>query len=118
MGATSAMSARGPSTRVRRPLAQDLRLGPGACPERGPGGPESKDATSATGGDLMMRGLRYLPIVFSVAIARAAAQPAAQPQSGPDDVRAHYTKYEYMVPMRDGVRLFTSIYAPKDTSQK
>jgi putative CocE/NonD family hydrolase len=31
--------------------------------------------------------------------------------------RANYTKYEYLVPMRDGVRLFTSIYAPKDTSQ-
>ncbi len=33
-------------------------------------------------------------------------------------VRAHYTKSEYMAPMRDGTRLFVSIYAPKDTSQK
>src|SRR6266480_6020230 len=66
----------------------------------------------------MMRGLRYLPILVCLAVARAAAQPVAQPQSGPDEVRAHYTKYEYRVPMRDGVRLFTSIYAPKDTSQK
>ena len=32
--------------------------------------------------------------------------------------RANYTKYEYLIPMRDGVRLFTSVYAPKDTSQK
>jgi putative CocE/NonD family hydrolase len=31
-------------------------------------------------------------------------------------VREHYTKYEYRVPMRDGVRLFTSVYAPKDDS--
>ena len=31
---------------------------------------------------------------------------------------ANYTKYEYMIPMRDGVRLFTAVYAPKDTSQK
>src|SRR5579883_2018895 len=30
------------------------------------------------------------------------------------DVRANYTKFEYMVPMRDGVRLFTSVYIPKD----
>ena len=30
-------------------------------------------------------------------------------------VKAHYTKYEYRIPMRDGVRLFTSVYVPKDT---
>ncbi|HXG67153.1 MAG TPA: CocE/NonD family hydrolase [Blastocatellia bacterium] len=34
------------------------------------------------------------------------------------DVKAHYTKYEYQIPMRDGVKLFTSVYVPKDTSQK
>src|SRR5438094_3954488 len=32
------------------------------------------------------------------------------------DVREHYTKYEYRIPMRDGVRLFTSVLVPKDTS--
>jgi putative CocE/NonD family hydrolase len=31
-----------------------------------------------------------------------------------DDVRERFTKYEYRVPMRDGVRLFTSVYVPKD----
>ena len=31
--------------------------------------------------------------------------------------RAHYTKYDYRIPMRDGVKLFTSVYAPKDRSQ-
>lgn len=31
-----------------------------------------------------------------------------------DYVRAHYTKYEYRIPMRDGVHLFTSVYVPKD----
>ncbi len=36
----------------------------------------------------------------------------------PDDVRASYTKVEVQIPMRDGVRLFTSIYTPKDLSQK
>ena len=30
-----------------------------------------------------------------------------------DWVRQHYDKTEAMVPMRDGVRLFTSIYVPK-----
>jgi len=32
------------------------------------------------------------------------------------DVRDHYTKFEYRIQMRDGVHLFTSVYAPKDTS--
>jgi putative CocE/NonD family hydrolase len=33
------------------------------------------------------------------------------------DVKAHYTKLEQMITMRDGVRLFTSIYLPKDQSR-
>jgi uncharacterized protein len=32
------------------------------------------------------------------------------------DAREHYTKYEYRIPMRDGVKLFTSVLVPKDTS--
>ena len=41
-------------------------------------------------------------------------------QEAPVDVnrvRERYTKYEYRVPMRDGVRLFTAVYVPKDRSQ-
>lgn len=34
-----------------------------------------------------------------------------------DYIKAHYTKYEYQIPMRDGVKLFTAVYAPKDDSQ-
>ena len=30
-------------------------------------------------------------------------------------IAQHYNKREYQIPMRDGVRLFTSIYTPKDT---
>ncbi len=37
-------------------------------------------------------------------------------QDAPFDVRDHYLKSEYMVPMRDGVRLFTIVYTPKDAS--
>jgi putative CocE/NonD family hydrolase len=29
----------------------------------------------------------------------------------------HYTKYERQIPMRDGIRLFTRVYVPKDDSQ-
>ena len=37
---------------------------------------------------------------------------------GIEYVKAHYTKYEYRIPMRDGVRLFTAVYVPKDTAQR
>jgi hypothetical protein len=36
---------------------------------------------------------------------------------GADAVRAAYTKHEVYVPMRDGVRLYTAVYTPKDRSQ-
>jgi len=44
-------------------------------------------------------------------------------QAKPADVneawlREHYTKYEYRVPMRDGVRLHTAVYSPKDDAQR
>ena len=49
----------------------------------------------------------------------ATAQPSAEDQRKLDlaYVRAHYTKFDYRIPMRDGVKLFTSVYAPKDDSQ-
>jgi putative CocE/NonD family hydrolase len=34
------------------------------------------------------------------------------------NVKDHYTKHEHQIAMRDGVKLFTSVYVPKDTSQK
>lgn len=33
-------------------------------------------------------------------------------------IRLHYAKQEHMIPMRDGVKLFTSIYLPRDTTRK
>lgn len=33
-------------------------------------------------------------------------------------VRQNYIKKEYQVEMRDGVKLFTAVYAPKNTSEK
>jgi len=42
---------------------------------------------------------------------------SAQRTSNPD-IKANYTKIERMIPMRDGVKLFTAIYIPKDSSQK
>ena len=46
-----------------------------------------------------------------------ALAPLAFPQ-GAEYVKAHYTKYEHLIPMRDGKRLFTSVYIPKDQSVK
>ena len=37
---------------------------------------------------------------------------------GLEFIKSHYTKYEFQIPMRDGKRLFTSVYLPKDASQK
>ena len=39
------------------------------------------------------------------------------PWAGGEYIKAHYTKYEYRIPMRDGKRLFTAVYVPKDDSQ-
>jgi hypothetical protein len=33
-------------------------------------------------------------------------------------IRDNYIKTEKLIPMRDGVKLFTSVYIPKDTSYK
>ncbi len=45
---------------------------------------------------------------------RAQDRPAPKPPKF--DVKAHYTKYEYPIPMRDGKKLFTAVYVPKDAS--
>src|SRR5437868_3280370 len=52
----------------------------------------------------------------SVILATLLISPPV-PAQGIDYVRTHYTKYEYRIPMRDGVRLFTAVYVPKDSSQ-
>jgi uncharacterized protein len=35
---------------------------------------------------------------------------------GLEYVKAHYSKYEHQIPMRDGKKLFTAVYVPKDAS--
>lgn len=53
-------------------------------------------------------------LVALTLVAAAASFAAAQ---GPDYLREHYTKHEYQIPMRDGVKLFTAVYSPKDASK-
>ncbi len=52
-----------------------------------------------------------------LALLATAVSPAAVAAQGVDYVTAHYTKHEYRIPMRDGVRLFTAVYIPKDNSR-
>jgi uncharacterized protein len=55
-----------------------------------------------------------LSITFALGTAFTVAQDGAP--RGADAVRARYTKYEYRIPMRDGVKLFTAVYVPKDAA--
>lgn len=88
----------------------------------------------ASGGALLALGIALLggnpgaqaPAPQAAPPAAATPQTAAPPQAAPaqqaaagvDAVRAAYTKYEYRVPTRDGARLFTAVYVPKDRSRK
>lgn len=36
---------------------------------------------------------------------------------GLEYVKANYTKHEFKIPMRDGIKLFTAVYMPKDVSK-
>ena len=42
---------------------------------------------------------------------------AAEEKAGAAWLAENYVKFEFRIPMRDGVRLFTRVYAPKDDSQ-
>jgi uncharacterized protein len=58
---------------------------------------------------------RWIAVVL-VLVAATLRSGVANAQ-GLEYVKSHYTKYEYRIPMRDGKRLFTSVYVPKDDSQ-
>ncbi|MBM3728112.1 MAG: CocE/NonD family hydrolase [Acidobacteria bacterium] len=46
-----------------------------------------------------------------------ALAPVGAWAQGVEFVKANYTKYEYRIAMRDGKKLFTSVYLPKDSSR-
>jgi putative CocE/NonD family hydrolase len=54
-------------------------------------------------------------ILFFISISSVAQTPFSQDSSW---IRDHYRKIENYIPMRDGVRLFTSIYMPTDSTEK
>lgn len=58
----------------------------------------------------MTRRLFTLIFVLTGIVVSLVAQPAF-------DIASYYDKREVLIPMRDGVRLFTSIYTPKNTAK-
>jgi putative CocE/NonD family hydrolase len=62
------------------------------------------------------------PVSFLALVCLPGTPGTAAADDNPADTNAvwlaeHYTKYEHRIPMRDGVRLFTRIYVPKDDAQ-
>lgn len=60
--------------------------------------------------------MRRCGAVLALTLVAAGCARDGSAQAGEFDVRAHYTKSEHMVAMRDGVELFTVVYQPKDSS--
>jgi uncharacterized protein len=70
------------------------------------------------------RGLFNFPIPFSMkklfllfASLLCWGIVQAQPNADSLFIRANYTKFEYQVPVRDGTKLFTIVYVPKDATE-
>ncbi len=61
--------------------------------------------------------IRRFCLALCVLVCSGSVFAQNRPEAPEFDVKAHYTKYEYRIPMRDGVHLFTSVYVPKDLSK-
>jgi uncharacterized protein len=57
-------------------------------------------------------------ITFSLIFAAVPSLRAELPKNPGQYVKEHYTKQSFQIPMRDGVKLYTIVYSPKDTSQR
>lgn len=61
----------------------------------------------------------FVVVIQSFLLALAltpSASVAQEPSTLESYIRLHYTKQEHLIPMRDGVKLFTAIYLPRDTT--
>ncbi len=61
--------------------------------------------------------MKFFPTLFLVLFSALFLSAQSQFQLDSAFIRDHFTKREVMIPMRDGVQLFTSIYSPKDQSK-
>jgi putative CocE/NonD family hydrolase len=61
----------------------------------------------------------FLPTAAAFAQNATVQPPQSQPAAAitADYIRQHYIKQEHMIPMRDGLKLYTAVYIPRDTSQ-
>lgn len=64
--------------------------------------------------------LRLLRDVLWITITATVLTTTTNAQDEPDSVffRKHYTKQEVCIPMRDGIKLYTIAYVPKDTVER
>jgi putative CocE/NonD family hydrolase len=62
--------------------------------------------------------MRRLPMLLALLALPAGAAAQAPGRQAPTDLTPLYAKREAMIPMRDGVRLYTAIYYPRDTTQR
>ena len=65
----------------------------------------------------MPRSFRSLAAVFA-ALLSGFPQASAREEGAAFDVAERYEKSEHMVPMRDGVDLFTAVYRPRDATSE
>lgn len=61
-------------------------------------------------------GNRFFYLVFLTLPMLSCAQGGSNPPKRVNYVRENYTKKDVYIPMRDGIRLYTTIYIPKDES--
>jgi putative CocE/NonD family hydrolase len=62
--------------------------------------------------------LSVATLLLWTALLSPTGQAQAPPLSLENYIPQHYTKQEHMIPMRDGVRLYTAVYIPRDTSKQ
>lgn len=65
-----------------------------------------------------MSGTLRLALVGVLVFCTSQTSFAQDPSAQESYIRLHYTKQEHMIPMRDGVKLFTAVYLPRDTTKK
>src|SRR5260221_13030567 len=68
---------------------------------------------------MLIKSFFFVLFLFSVPAVPVFSQMQLQTQTElAKYITDNYTKREVVIPMRDGVKLFTSIYEPKDKGQK
>ncbi|WP_165226259.1 CocE/NonD family hydrolase [Aquisphaera insulae] len=58
-----------------------------------------------------------LPLFVLLSGPLASMSTSTAAAQGVEYLKANYTKYEYRIPVRDGVKLFTAVYVPKDRTR-